>query len=180
MILRPKSRGYIKLASNNPLQYPLMYHNYLTHPDDVRVLREGVKAGLAIGETLAMKRFGARFHRKPVPNCKHLPLFTDEYWECFIRQYTMTIYHMSGTCKMGPTTDPLAVVDPKLRVYGIQGLRVIDASIMPQITSGNINAPVIMIAEKGADMITQYWKGQDLSRRRKKRAVNVSDAKTCL
>lgn len=165
MILRPKSRGYIKLRSNNPMQYPLLYHNYLTHPDDVRVMREGVKAGLALGETAAMKRFGSRFHRRHVPGCKQLPLFTDEYWECFIRQYTMTIYHMSGTAKMGPASDPAAVVDPKLRVYGVQGLRVIDASVMPQITSGNINAPVIMIGEKGADMIVNYWKGYDSTRR---------------
>jgi len=65
----------------------------------------------------------------------------------------MTIYHMSGTAKMGPSNDSMAVVNPELRVYGIDGLRVIDASIMPTITSGNINAPVIMIGEKGADMI---------------------------
>lgn len=96
MMLRPKSRGRILLRSNNPHQYPLLYHNYLTHPDDVRVLREGVKAAVAVGETTAMKRFGARFHDRPVPGCKHLKLFTDEYWECVVRHYTMTIYHMSG------------------------------------------------------------------------------------
>ncbi|XP_070853715.1 glucose dehydrogenase [FAD, quinone] [Drosophila suzukii] len=157
MMLRPKSRGYIKLASKNPLRYPLLYHNYLTHPDDVNVLREGVKAAVAMGETEAMKRFGARFWNKPLPNCKHLTLFTDDYWNCFIRQYTMTIYHMSGTAKMGPPSDPWAVVDPQLRVYGIPGLRVIDASIMPAITNGNIHAPVVMIGEKGADMIKQLW-----------------------
>lgn len=170
MMMRPKSRGYIKLRSNNPTQYPLMYANYLTHPDDVRVLREGVKASLAIAETTAMKRFGARYHAKPMPGCKKHEQFTDEYWDCVIRQYTMTIYHMSGTAKMGPATDPTAVVDPYLRVYGVQGLRVIDASIMPQITTGNINAPVIMIAEKGADMIKKYWNGvQGASRRRRRR-----------
>lgn len=110
-----------------------------------------------MGETQAMKRFGARYWNKPVPNCKHLTLYTDDYWNCFIRQYTMTIYHMSGTAKMGPPTDPWAVVDPQLRVYGIPGLRVIDASIMPAITNGNIHAPVVMIGEKGADMIKQLW-----------------------
>lgn len=157
MMLRPKSRGFIKLRSKNPFEYPLMYHNYLTHPDDVGVLREGVKAAIAVGQTQAMKRFGARFHDKPLPNCKHLPLYTDEYWDCLIRQYTMTIYHLSCTAKMGPSTDPMAVVDPQLRVYGVEGLRVIDASIMPTITNGNINAPVIMIAEKGADMIKEAW-----------------------
>ncbi|XP_046753928.1 glucose dehydrogenase [FAD, quinone] [Diprion similis] len=157
MMLRPKSRGFIKLKSANPLDYPIMVHNYLTHPDDVDVLREGVKAAVAFGETATMRRFGARFHSKPVPNCKHIPLFTDEYWNCAIRQYTMTIYHMSCTAKMGTPDDPMAVVDPELRVYGVPGLRVIDASIMPTITNGNINAPVIMIAEKGADLIKQQW-----------------------
>lgn len=169
MMLRPKSRGEVRLRSNNPMQYPLMYANYLTHPDDVRTLREGVKASLALAETQAMKRFGARFHARPVPGCKKLTPYTDDYWDCVIRQYTMTIYHMSGTAKMGPATDPTAVVDPYLRVYGVQGLRVIDASIMPMITSGNINAPVIMIAEKGADMIKAYWAGVQGGQRRRRR-----------
>ncbi|CAH4027798.1 unnamed protein product [Pieris brassicae] len=168
MMLRPKSRGFIKLRSKNPLDYPLMYHNYLTHPDDVGVLREGVKAALAVAETKAMKRLGARFNNKPAPNCKHLPLYTDEYWDCYIRQYTMTIYHLSCSAKMGPESDPMAVVDPKLRVYGVEGLRVIDASIMPAVTNGNINAPVIMIAEKGSDLIKETWLGR--AKKRKRRA----------
>uniref|UniRef100_A0A023F5C8 Putative glucose dehydrogenase acceptor-like protein n=1 Tax=Triatoma infestans TaxID=30076 RepID=A0A023F5C8_TRIIF len=158
MIMRPKSRGVIRLKNKDPFQAPLIYHNYLTHPDDIRVLREGLKAGLAIGETQAMKRFGARFHNRLLPGCKHLPEYTDEYWDCYIRQYTMTIYHMSGSTKMGPSSDPMAVVDPRLRVYGVANLRVIDASIMPQITTGNINAPTIMIGEKGADMIVEDLK----------------------
>ncbi|XP_041971821.1 glucose dehydrogenase [FAD, quinone] [Aricia agestis] len=167
MMLRPKSRGFIKLRSNNPFDYPLMYHNYLTHPDDVGVLREGVKAAIAVSETKAMKRLGARFHSKPLPNCKHLPLYTDEYWDCYIRQYTMSIYHLSCTNKMGPASDPMAVVDPQLRVYGIEGLRVIDASIMPAVTNGNINAPTIMIAEKGSDMIKEAWLPKIKRRKRK-------------
>lgn len=157
MMLRPKSRGFIKLASKNPHRYPLIYHNYLTHPDDINVLREGVKAALALAETQALKRFGARFYDKQVPNCKHFALYTDDYWDCLIKQYTMTIYHMSGSCKMGSYQDKLAVVDNELRVHGVRNLRVIDASIMPAITNGNINAPVAMIAEKGADMIKQAW-----------------------
>ncbi|CAM6032227.1 unnamed protein product, partial [Sphagnum compactum] len=153
MMLRPKSRGFIKLVSKNPLRYPLIFHNYLTHPDDVNVLREGVKAALALAETQALKRFGARYYDKKVPNCKHLEMYTDEYWDCFIRQYTMTIYHMAGSCKMAPVDDEFAVVNNELKVHGVNNLRVIDASIMPAITNGNINAAVHMIAEKGADLV---------------------------
>lgn len=175
MMLRPKSRGFIKLQSKNPLRYPLLYHNYLTHPDDIAVLREGVKASVAFVETQAMKRFGARFHDRQVPNCKHLEMYTDEYWDCAIMQYTMTIYHMSGTAKMGLPDDPYAVVDDQLRVYGVKGLRVIDASIMPTITSGNINAPVIMIGEKGAEMIKQLWmQAPDMADYRFKRHGNLT------
>lgn len=170
MMLRPKSRGFIKLRSKNAFDYPIMVHNYLTHPDDVGVLREGVKAAIAVGETQAMKRLGARFHSKPVPNCKHLTPFTDDYWDCHIRQYTMTIYHISGTAKMGPASDPMAVLDSSLKVKGVQGLRVIDASIMPTITNGNTNAPVIMIAEKGADMIKDTWS----PKKRRKRSSKCS------
>jgi GMC oxidoreductase len=126
MIMRPKSKGFIRLKSKNPKDYPLMYHNYLTHPDDIKVLVEGVKAAVAVGETQTMRRFGARFHRKAVQNCEKVPLYTDAYWECALRQYTMSIYHYAGTCKMGPPSDADAVVDARLRVYGVPGLRVID------------------------------------------------------
>lgn len=173
MMLRPKARGYIHLISKNPLRYPLLYHNYLTNQEDVNVLREGVKAALALAETYALKRFGARYHAKLLPNCKHLPQFTDEYWDCAIRQYTLSIYHYSGTAKMAPPSDPGAVVDAQLRVYGIQGLRIVDASIMPTITSGNINAPVIMIGEKGADMVKELWLQEPVSSWKYKREAGL-------
>ncbi|KAF5286203.1 hypothetical protein FQA39_LY16373 [Lamprigera yunnana] len=166
MMLRPKSTGLIRLQSKNPLRYPLIYHNYLTDPHDVAVLREGIKASIAFGETSALKRFGSRFHDVPYPNCKQFPMYTDDYWDCAVRQYTLSIYHYSCSAKMGPQSDPFAVVDPKLRVYGVSGLRVIDASIMPYITNGNINAVVLMIAEKGSDLIKEYWL-RDLSRKKR-------------
>ncbi|KAF7268446.1 hypothetical protein GWI33_018424 [Rhynchophorus ferrugineus] len=174
MMLRPKARGEIKLRSKNPLEYPLLYHNYLDNEHDVNVLREGLKAAIAFGNTEALKRFGTRFYEKQnrVPNCKHLPPYTDEYWNCFVRQYTLSIYHYSCTAKMGPQSDPYAVVDPQLRVYGVSGLRVADASIMPTVTNGNINAPVIMIGEKVSDMIKSYW-----LRRQRRRARSTDDGK---
>jgi choline dehydrogenase len=84
MLLRPKSRGYIQLQSKNPLRYPLIYHNYFTHPDDIKVLREGVKAAVSFVETQAIKRFGARFHDRKVPNCQHLESYTGKYFVHFI------------------------------------------------------------------------------------------------
>ena len=92
-----------------------------------------------------------------MPGCEHTKLWSDEYWGCICRQYTWSGNHQSGSAKMGPASDPTSVVSPRLRVHGMDGLRVIDASIMPNIVSGNINAPTIMIAEKGSDLIKEDW-----------------------
>lgn len=109
-------------------------------------------------ETKTMRKLRARPNPNIIPACAEFGIYSDDYWRCHARYYTMTIYHPSCTCRMGPEDDPEAVVDSRLRVYGIHGLRVIDASIMPKIVSGNTNAPTIMIAEKGADMIKEDWR----------------------
>ena len=140
---RPRSAGYIRLRSADPYDKPLIYPNYFVDDQDVRVLVEGVKIGLALGETASFKKLGTKFWAQPFPGCEHLPLWTDPYWACFVRHYSSTIYHPTGTAKMGPPGDPTAVVDPQLRVYGIHNLRVIDCSIMPNVPSGNTNAPAV-------------------------------------
>ena len=156
-LLRPKSRGVIKLRSNNPFDYPLIYPNYFKQPEDMATLIEGVKFVLEMSKTASFKRYGSIMNPKLFPGCKHVPMYSDSYWECMIRFYPATIFHPVGTCKMGPKSDSKAVVNPWLRVYGVTGLRVIDSSIMLNLISGNINAPIIMIAEKGSDMVKQKW-----------------------
>ena len=143
--LRPKSRGSLELASLDPSTPPLVNANYLSHPEDVEKMLKGVKLGRKILSQNALKAYRVT---EVLPGES---VQTDEDIELFIRNYAETIYHPVGTCKMG--VDNMAVVDPELRVTGVNNLRVVDASIMPEIVGGNTNAPTIMIAEKAANMI---------------------------
>lgn len=178
MLLRPKSRGRIRLKSANPYEKPLFYAGYFTHPEDIKVLVEGVKIALAMAQTKSFQRLGTKFWDQiPMPGCEDTNLWSDEYWACMCRHYTTTIYHHSGIAKMGPASDPASVVNHELKVYGIPRLRVIDASIMPNIVSGNTNAPTIMIAEKGADMVKADWgfTGYRASRKRRSTRREISE-----
>ncbi|XP_068248202.1 glucose dehydrogenase [FAD, quinone]-like [Palaemon carinicauda] len=157
-VTRPRSRGSVTLASSDPKAPPLIDPNFLADPYDVEVLIRGVQQAMNLGNTSALREvFGARFHDKPLPGCEHEPLLSYSYWVCFVRHLANTAFHPAGSCKMAPASDPLGVVDHRLRVHGISGLRVIDASIMPQVVSGNTNAPTIMIGERGADFIKEDW-----------------------
>uniref|UniRef100_T1J5G0 Glucose-methanol-choline oxidoreductase N-terminal domain-containing protein n=1 Tax=Strigamia maritima TaxID=126957 RepID=T1J5G0_STRMM len=156
-LLRPRSNGTISLQSADPFDPPVIDPKYLTDQQDVNVMVDGIKIAIALGYSEAFKQYGAKLHDKLYPTCFHEKPYSDGYWGCVARTYTSTIYHPVGTCKMGRNWDPLAVVDPHLRVYGVKNLRVIDASIMPLIVSGNTNAPSIMIGEKGADLVKRYW-----------------------
>lgn len=144
---RPQSKGYVRVCSGDPMIDPVVQPNYLAHPDDLNVLLKGIRLARSILSASSLKHYcdGETFPGSDVQN--------DEQLEAFIRRYGVSSYHLNGTAKMGPASDPTAVVDPELRVHGLEGLRLIDSSVMPCITSSNICAPTMMIAEKGADMI---------------------------
>ena len=147
VLLRPKSRGWLALKSKDPYAKVAIHQNFLAEPDDWRVLREGVHMVREIGTKSPLKPYIA----------KELGFgpgrATDEQIDAHIRATAATAHHPLGTCKMGPDTDPMAVVDPTLRVRGTEGLRVIDGAVMPDLVGGNINAPIIMIAERAADLL---------------------------
>jgi len=147
-LLRPRSHGTVRLASTDPSTPPVIQPNFLQHPEDVRILVEGLRRAEELANTPPLRDILIR--PAVLKPCRHLS--GDARLECQLRQMTLTIYHPAGTCRMAPR-ERGGVVDHRLRVHGVRALRVMDASVMPYITSGNTNAPVTMIAEKGADMM---------------------------
>ena len=145
--MRSKSRGNITLRSADPHEKPVIRFNYMSHPDDWTEMRAGVRLTREIFAQPAFEPFcGAEI----APGAD---IISDEEIDAFIREKVESGYHPCGTCKIGDAADDMAVVDSELRVIGVEGLRVVDSSVMPSITTGNLNAPTIMIGEKGADHI---------------------------
>uniref|UniRef100_A0A1L8DZX6 Putative glucose dehydrogenase fad quinone n=1 Tax=Nyssomyia neivai TaxID=330878 RepID=A0A1L8DZX6_9DIPT len=157
-LLNEKSKGHIELKGKDPKYYPKIFANYLDEQDDVDTIVRGIQLYMKFLGTETFKKHEGHYIRLPLADCDKLEFNSVKYWECYTRHMATTLYHPTGTTKMGPESDKDSVVDPRLRVKGIKGLRVIDASIMPDIMSGNTNAPVIMIGEKGADLIKEDWK----------------------
>ncbi len=152
-LLHFKNPGTVRLRSKNPTDHPLIDPNYLSHSSDIKNFLEGIRLAQKLANTTAFKKVGSKPHPGIHPDCRSHGYDSDAYWECFVRHTAHTVFHHSGTCKMGDANDPNAVVDPSLKVIGIEGLRVVDASVMPMVVSGNTHAATIMIAEKAADII---------------------------
>jgi choline dehydrogenase-like flavoprotein len=150
LLLHPESRGTVRLASADPHTDPLIQFNYLSAPQDVATMVEGLKRVHAI--MMQTPTFAGRIKRDlRTAHCR-----SDADWAQFARSAAGTNYHPVGTCRMGSDAAD-SVVDARLRVHGLQGVRVVDSSIMPKIVGGNTMAPSIMIGEKGAEMIRQDW-----------------------
>ena len=147
VMLHPRSRGDVRLASADPLAAPRIDQHFLCDPHDWQVVRTTIRRVREIVRQPPLAQFA---ERESLPGAE---VESDNALDAFIRKTAITVHHPAGTCRMGSAGDPLAVTDNEGRVRGVQGLRVVDASLMPDLTSGNINAPVIMMAEKIADRI---------------------------
>ncbi len=146
-VLRPESRGRLELVSADPQQPPRIRQNFLSTDGDWKTLRAGLRMAREVCRQAAMTPFMAR----EIAPGDHATADAD--LDAHIRTDSITVHHPLGTCKMGVASDPFAVVDPELRVFGTEALRVVDGSVMPDLVGGNINAPIIMIAEKAADLV---------------------------
>jgi len=153
--LSPESEGRVRLASSNPHDAPIINANWLSSHQDFESTRRGFMKMLQFFTAPSFKQLG--FQMIPIDGpCGKVSQpdqITQKFAECFIRQNATSDSHYASTCRMGDPADSTTVVDPHLRVIGLQGIRVIDASVMPRLVRGNTNAPTIMIAEKGADLI---------------------------
>lgn len=158
---RPLSLGSITLNTTSIYDRPIIDENLLGNDEDMETLLRAIKLEIARTKTKAYRKCDGQVLRVPLPACDVHEFQSDPYWRCYIRQLTSPNHHPCCTNKMSTEADHDAVVDNRLRVYGIQNLRVVDASVMPRIVSVNINAAVVMIAEKGAHMIQTDWLRND-------------------
>ncbi|XP_039751335.1 glucose dehydrogenase [FAD, quinone]-like [Pararge aegeria] len=156
-LLQPKSKGFLELRDTSPFSHPKLFGNYLSDPRDLATLKEAVKYIIKLGESQPFRKYDASLYLAPYPSCSAHPVGSEQYWECAIRTMIVSARDPISTCKMGPQTDPDAIVDPELRVYGVDRLRIVDASIIPHPLSGRSNAAEIMIGEKAANMIRNTW-----------------------
>lgn len=153
ILLNPKSKGTVRLSSNSPNDPPLIDFNLFENERDIERLVEGCKQAIRIGSMPSLVRINSRRFPGSPGLCGQYELVTDDYFKCYVQTLTATNNHPVGTIRMGSQEDKMSPLDNKLKVKGVDKLRVVDASVLPEIISGNLNAPVMMIAEKAADLI---------------------------
>jgi len=167
VIGRPKSRGFLtmdtekyKAGIRDDVELSLIDLQFLTHPDDVVAMLDGVKFIFKIIETDAFKSINLTYDAGPDSACSAFSYLTDDYWNCKIRRDTHAWHHMVGTNSLGPDSgdSSTSVVDTKFRVRGVSHLRIVDASVIPEVTNANLNAPVMMLAEKASEEIINLYK----------------------
>lgn len=157
VLLKPQSRGKVRIQSNIPVEKPKVIAGHLSSKLDMDTLLEGVRVYLKVLETKALQSAGIELVRLELDICDDFEFNSDAYWECYIMHFARGANNVVGTARMGSAADKKAVVDSKLRVKGVEGLRVIDASVIPNIISSGTQAVTMMIAEKGSDFIKEKW-----------------------
>lgn len=160
MQTHPKSKGTVTLKSKDPFNHPVISPNALSDVEehDISTVLAGIRKAQEYLKTETFHKLGAEINKHQLHGCDQHEFDSDVYWKCAIRFLSVNLGHASGTAKMGPETDPEAVVDNKLRVHGVHKLRVADASVIPVEITGHLEAPTVMVGEKASDLLKEYWK----------------------
>lgn len=152
MLMYPKSQGLVRLKDDNPFNQVRIWHNFYKEDTDVAMMVEGIKKAISLTKAPSFKKYGSILHSTPFPQCRKHKFGSDAYWACAVRTMTTTWHHQCCTNRMGH------VVDDKLKVYGVSRLRIVDASVFPDIPGAHTQAPTYMLAERAADLIKADWK----------------------
>ncbi|XP_052873162.1 glucose dehydrogenase [FAD, quinone]-like [Anopheles cruzii] len=167
MLLKPRTRGKLRLKSTNPFHHPVFRYQYFEDDRDLEALVYGMQEAIRVTEQAPFRRLGVELYRRPVPGCEEFPFGTHQYWRCHVQTLTATFHHQVATCKMGPADDPEAVVDHELRVYGVARLRVVDIGVVPFPPTAHTAAVSFVIGEKAADLIREAERRGDHGARNK-------------
>ncbi|XP_058128198.1 glucose dehydrogenase [FAD, quinone]-like [Anopheles ziemanni] len=155
MLLKPYTRGTLRLKSTNPFHHPVFHYQYFEDDRDLEALVYGMEEAIRVTSQEPFRKLGVELYRKHLPGCEQYPFGTHRYWRCHVMTLTATFHHQVATCKMGPPTDPEAIVDHQLRVYGVGRLRVADIGVVPFPPTAHTAAIAFAIGEKAADLVRE-------------------------